>query len=685
MKRVFVLLAVAALTCFAATVVPAGEGAPEAGVPFNGKTTYAAAANPAAFDLDQFSVSAWARFRRTDTPQILVNRGSPGSVFTLYLYEGRIRMLVEYAPSRYTHANVAAPQADVWVHYLGTYDGETISLFVDGQLAASQAASGRIPRSDQPLLIGAASPGLRVLDGQIDDVRLWSRALAADEAAAVAGRGEVADGLVAQWTLDSLDGENWPSTAPATLLANYYADPKIDPPPDSTLPPWQRTYPSLAEIENRKLDGYRGIWYSNQPQDDEYVYKYSGGLGTYCGKHRPFAIYRPEVNKTFFCYGGTNDDGTTLLHMVSYFDHATGTVPRPTLLLDKQTTDAHDNPVIAIDSEGYVFIFSSSHGTPRPSYISRSKRPYEIDEFERVRTTNFSYTQPFHLGQQGFLFPQTIYLGGRAIYFQTSRDGCQWTEPRLLSLIAQGHYQISEPCGTQKLGTAFNYHPPEKGLNWRTNLYYIETSDLGQTWTNAAGEPLELPLTEPGNPALVQEYESQGRNVYMKDITFDAAGHPVILYLTSGGWQSGPGNDPRIWQTARWTGNAWDIQGTIRSDNNYDLGSLYIEPDGTWRLIAPTETGPQPYNPGGEVAMWASRDRGATWTKLKQLTHDSPYNHTYVRRPVNAHPDFYAIWADGHARQKSDSRLYFTDRDGSHVWRLPVRMEGDTAKPEVAW
>jgi hypothetical protein len=685
MKRVSVLLAVAALICCAATVVPAGEGAPQAGVPFNGKTTYAAAANPAALDLDQFSVSAWARFRRTDTSQILVNRGSPGSLFTLYLYEGRLRMLVEYAPSRYTHADVAAPQADVWVHYLGTYDGETISLFVDGQLAASQAASGRILPSDQPLLIGAASPGRRVLDGQIEDVRLWSRALAAEEAATVAGRGEVADGLVAQWTLDALDGENWPSTAPATLLANYYADPKIDLPPDSTLPPWQRTYSSLAEIENRKLDGYRGIWYSNQPQDDEYVYKYSGGLGTYCGKHRPFAIYRPEVNKTFFCYGGTNEDGTTLLHMVSYFDHATGTVPRPTLLLDKQTTDAHDNPVIAIDTEGYVFIFSSSHGTPRPSYISRSKRPYEIDEFERVRTTNFSYTQPFHLGQQGFLFPQTIYLGGRAIYFQTSLDGCQWTEPRLLSLIAQGHYQISEPYGAQKLGSAFNYHPPEKGLNWRTNLYYIETSDRGQTWTNAAGEPLELPLTEPDNPALVQEYESQGRNVYMKDITFDAAGHPVILYLTSGGWQSGPCNDPRIWQTARWTGSEWDIQGTIRSDNNYDLGSLYIEQDGSWRLIAPTETGPQPYNPGGEVAMWTSCDRGVTWTKLKQLTHDSPYNHTYVRRPINAHPDFYAIWADGHARQKSDSRLYFTDRDGSHVWRLPVRMEGELAKPEIAW
>ena len=66
----------------------------------------------------------------------------------------------------------------------------------------------------------------------------------------------------------------------------------------------------------------------NQPSNDEYVYKYSGGLGTYCAKHSPFAVYAPEPNKTFFCYGGAAPDTGELLHIVSYYDHATGTVPR---------------------------------------------------------------------------------------------------------------------------------------------------------------------------------------------------------------------------------------------------------------------------------------------------------------------------------------------------------------------
>ncbi len=116
------------------------------------------------------------------------------------------------------------------------------------------------------------------------------------------------------------------------------------------------------------------------------------------------------------------------------------------------------------------------------------------------------------------------------------------------------------------------------------------------------------------------------------------------------------------------------------SDNNYDMGSLYLEDKGVWRIIAPTEPGPQQYNPGGEVAMWISRDQGRTWSKAKQLTANSLMNHTYVRRPVDAHPDFYAFWADGHGREPSASRLYFCNRAGD-VFMLPPKMEGEFAKP----
>jgi len=112
------------------------------------------------------------------------------------------------------------------------------------------------------------------------------------------------------------------------------------------------------------------------------------------------------------------------------------------------------------------------------------------------------------------------------------------------------------------------------------------------------------------------------------------------------------------------------------------MGSLYIEADGSWRVIGPTQPGPQPYNPGGEVAMWVSRDRGASWRMARQLTQESPFNHTYVRRPVDAHRDFYALWADGHGRQPSPSSLYFCDIEGN-VRVLPRVMDGDFARPQL--
>ena len=45
------------------------------------------------------------------------------------------------------------------------------------------------------------------------------------------------------------------------------------------------------------------------------------------------------------------------------------------------------------------------------------------------------------------------------------------------------------------------------------------------------------------------------------------------------------------------------------------------------------------------------------------------------RRPVNAHDDFYAFWADGHGRQPSASSLYFCTKAGD-VYRLPAPDDG---------
>ena len=174
-------------------------------------------------------------------------------------------------------------------------------------------------------------------------------------------------------------------------------------------------------------------------------------------------------------------------------------------------------------------------------------------------------------------------------------------------------------------------HP--KGVcDQRTNLYFVQTDDMGRTWRIADGTPIKTPMTDPHCPALVRDFQAEKRLVYMKDINFDAKGNPVILVVTSAYHQPGPAGDPRIWTIAHWDGERWQFHEVTRSTGNYDMGSLYVEGD-TWRIIGPTEPGPQHYGTGGEVALWTSRDSGATWTKVRDVTHRSRFNHSYVRAP----------------------------------------------------
>jgi hypothetical protein len=428
-----------------------------------------------------------------------------------------------------------------------------------------------------------------------------------------------------------------------------------------------------------KDDGYRGIWFT-LGQFSEYGDKYSGGLGTYTAKHVPLAVYSKEVNKTFFVYGGAKEGKRHLLAMVSYYDHNRHVIPRPTIVHDKGgVNDPHDNPSICLDEEGYIWIFVSGRGRHRPGYKYRSIEPYSIEAFYQISEEEITYPQPWWIKGKGFLSLFTKYTGVRELYWNTSPNGHEWSPHRKLAGMG-GHYQVSRQLGHRVI-TAFNMHPGGK-VDVRANLYYVETDDMGETWRSAEGTTIKTPMTDRHCAALVRDFEAEGRLVYMKDINFDHKGRPVILTVTSGNHKPGPESGPRIWTISHWIGDRWEFSEVTQSTHNYDMGSLYIEDDGIWRIIGPTEPGPQLHGTGGEMALWISKDRGKNWIKERDITHNSPLNHTYARRPVNAHEEFYAFWADGNPDEMSPSRIYFTNQTGDGVWVLPYDMEGDFATPK---
>jgi len=434
----------------------------------------------------------------------------------------------------------------------------------------------------------------------------------------------------------------------------------------------------IASSQQNKANGYKGIWFT-LGQFTEYGDKYSGGLGTYTANHIPVAIYAPEVKKTFFVYGGTTSkEERHLLIMISYFDHQKKVVPKPVIVYDKMgVDDPHDNASVSIDDKGYIWVFVSGRNTRRPGLIFKSDQPYSIESFVQIHESEITYPQPWWMGESGFILLFTKYTNGRELYWSTSPDGKTWSPDRKLAGMG-GNYQLSN-IRENKLVTVFNYHPGGD-VNKRTNLYMLQSEDLGQSWKTIDGKTVKTPVTETHSEALVKDYEAEGKLVYLNDLNFDSSGNPVVLAVISRDHKPGPQGDPREWTVIHRKNGQWIFNKVCVSTHNYDMGSLYIEKD-VWTIIGPTETGPQKWGTGGEMALWQSRDEGITWKKIRDITHNSVFNHTYARRPVQANKDFFAFWADGDADKISASRLYFTNEKGDKVWMLPYDMKIDFEKP----
>ncbi len=105
-----------------------------------------------------------------------------------------------------------------WVHVAGTYDGNTIKVFVNGTEQASTPASGSFVASSYPLNIGRSPYATnRLFDGTIDDVVIYNRALSEEEIELLYASS--ADGAYAVYAVDmDEDGD------PDVFSASYNDD-----------------------------------------------------------------------------------------------------------------------------------------------------------------------------------------------------------------------------------------------------------------------------------------------------------------------------------------------------------------------------------------------------------------------------------------------------------------------------
>ena len=323
---------------------------PGGGVAFDGTAVYAAPVKDVVTHPRGLTVTAWVNLDATADSQVFLNTGAANEGFTFYLYDGMVRMLVKNRADGYVYAVAPAPKPGEWTHYAGTYDGESVAVYMNGVLRELKNAPGQLTGLGEMLTLGGLDYGKRVVKGKLGDLRVYDRVLSETEIAAAAG-GETASGPVARWTDSGRDGDTW-AAAGSTVTA--------------------RLMEAARVLLNRREDGYRGLVLQSEVRR-RVCHKYSGGPGTYCAKHIP-RLVRAAGQQDLFTYGGTykNETGSSIWSRTRPCD---GEVPRPLLLLDKQTDDAHDNPVINLDPTAISDLRAATAHRPRTSPEASSPTP----------------------------------------------------------------------------------------------------------------------------------------------------------------------------------------------------------------------------------------------------------------------------------------------------------------------
>jgi len=96
-----------------------------------------------------------------------------------------------------------------WYHVAGVYDGNQMSVFVDGQIAGFTEASGSFQVDDWPFWIGSAN-GNSQFNGKIDNVRIWNQALSEEMLSQYSNCPPSGDeeGLVGYWNFEEGNGNS---------------------------------------------------------------------------------------------------------------------------------------------------------------------------------------------------------------------------------------------------------------------------------------------------------------------------------------------------------------------------------------------------------------------------------------------------------------------------------------------
>ena len=136
----------------------------------------------------ELTLSAWIKPETDGYDQRIITKSTSSSVSTQYwqlnneLGSTEFRLKAGGTTDRLIVSTSLA--AGTWYHLAGTYDGTTMRLYIDGVEVGNlvHSVGGALSTSASvPVVIGDSPSGSRAYDGEMDDVRVYQRALTATD------------------------------------------------------------------------------------------------------------------------------------------------------------------------------------------------------------------------------------------------------------------------------------------------------------------------------------------------------------------------------------------------------------------------------------------------------------------------------------------------------------------------
>lgn len=152
---------------------------------FDGVNDMVSVPDAAALDLASgMTVEAWVNPSVSANWRTIVLKEAINELsYALYSSDNNTRpgAWIQLGGSSFSAIPSTTVSVGTWTHLAGTYDGSVIRLFVNGSQVATRTAAGTIGASANPLRIGGNTVWGEYFAGLIDEIRLYDRALDAQE------------------------------------------------------------------------------------------------------------------------------------------------------------------------------------------------------------------------------------------------------------------------------------------------------------------------------------------------------------------------------------------------------------------------------------------------------------------------------------------------------------------------